>query len=758
MTPETTPSSSGSDNSKRPLKSGEERLMVAVRIRPLRNDEPQRVLYALNKKNVVLEDSDKSDVLRSKRGYDKQYSFDVVFGEESTQEEVYEITTSSLVKDVLNGYNATVFAYGATGAGKTHTMVGDSSQPGIMVRALNDIFETVKGKQDQYSVSMSYLELYNEQIRDLLNPASGYLELREDSRGRNIQVAGLQEVSTTSTNEVMQLLQKGNKARTIEPTAMNKTSSRSHALLSVTVKHTTPLDKNDRLRLRIRQGRLFMIDLAGSERANKTKNRGKRLQEGAHINRSLLALGNCINALSGGARYVNYRDSKLTRLLKEALSGNCRTVMIAHVSPSSGQKDESRNTLIYADRANNISTKAERNVLDVSYHVTQYQTVINELRDEISRLQQKMNEERPRSADIRRMNAEERSNEVKKLREQIVETFKTQMKLRRKLMEIDSHLLGLGMEAERQHLIISHWESRNNKLYKNSVNESRARTQQTIRRRKLVTAEGFRSAGNEQEEEEEADLEVEGGETAVQQAWGELADIEREQERWSELRTHIEQKLEVCRQRGVALEDKLPSLLSSDDEREILALMCRVHELEADKMALQSERLVRQHELRRRDLLILRYDRQRQLCEEIITRQRQLIEDGKIKLPPDLQELYQFYQQEIHASTYADLTPTSDKLPPISKIDPIFRRTATESGSDASGPSPPSSADSDDIPALPTLNDESIDRVMGHIVTRPGAPMKLPPLPPSPPLRLPRTSTSQNLRRALSEDRIGDGI
>lgn len=167
-----------------------------------------------------------------------------------------------------------------------------------------------------------------------------------------------------------------------------------------------------------------------------------------------------------------------------------------------------------------------------------------------------------------------------------------------------------------------------------------------FRRRRIVTADGFRSAGNDQDEGSDVDGDTE-GETAIQQAWAELADIEREQDRWSELRTHIEQKLEVCRQRGVALEDvsnfpqhqvlvlnlldlfpfqKLPSLLSSDDEREILALMCRVHELEADKMALQSERLVRQHELRRRDLIILRYDRQRQLCEEIITRQRQIIE------------------------------------------------------------------------------------------------------------------------------------
>ncbi|XP_048519661.1 kinesin-like protein KIF19 isoform X3 [Dendroctonus ponderosae] len=739
MSPET-PSSSGSDTSRPPLKPAEERLMVAVRVRPLKNDEPHRVLYAADRKSVILEDSDKSDAIRQKKGVERHYTFDVVFNETSFQEEVYDVTTRSLVKDVLNGYNGTVFAYGATGAGKTHTMVGDRHHPGIMIRALNDIFEAVKDKEDEYSVTMSYLELYNENIRDLLNPASGYLELREDSRGRSIQVSGLTEISTTSTDEVMQLLQKGNKARTVEPTAMNQTSSRSHALLSVTVRHTVPVNKRDHLRMRIKQGRLFMIDLAGSERANKTKNRGKRLQEGAHINRSLLALGNCINALAGGARYVNYRDSKLTRLLKDALSGNCKTVMIAHVSPSANQKDESRNTLIYADRANNISTKVERNVFDVSYQVTQYQTVVNELRAEISRLQTKMKEERPRSADISKMNAEEKSEEVRNLREQIVETFKTQMKLRRKLMEIDAHLLGLGMEAERQHLIISHWESRNNKLYKNGVNASRARTQQSIRRRKLATADGFRSAGNEEDMDSDADGEEADSETAVQQAWGELADIEREQDRWTELRGHIELKLEACRQRGVMLEDKLPSLLSSDDEREILALICRVHELEADKMALQSER---------------------QLCEEIITRQRQLIEEAKVKLPSDLQELYQMYQQEIHAATYTDFNPPStaggcsiDKLPPISKIysDPMFRPTLTSDPS----VSPPSSSESGGDENMP--KESSIDRVMGHVVTRPGAATRLPPLPPSPPIRLSSISkdSAHIMRRAISEDRIAN--
>ncbi|XP_018329743.1 kinesin-like protein KIF19 isoform X2 [Agrilus planipennis] len=649
-------------------------------------------------------------------------------------------------------------------------MVGNPNEPGIMLRALNDLFNAVKGNEDQYTVTMSYLEIYNEQIRDLLNPSSGYLDLREDSRGKNIQVAGLSEISTTSTNEVMSLLQKGNKARTVEPTAMNKTSSRSHALLSVTVKHTTPIDnEKDHLKMCMKQGRLFMIDLAGSERANKTKNRGKRLQEGAHINRSLLALGNCINALSGGARYVNFRDSKLTRLLKEALGGNCRTVMIAHVSPALSQREETKNTLVYADRANHISNKVERNMFDVSYHVTQYQTVINELRGEISRLQSKMTEERPRSGDIRRISAEQRNNEVRNLREQIVSTFKEQMKLRRKLMEIDSHLLSLGMDAERQHLIISHWESRNSKLYKNHVNISRAQTQQSVRKKKY---EGFHSADHLNEiaeegfenEEDDEEGEVE-GDAAVQLAWAELGEIEREQERWSELRSHIEEKLELCRERGVALEDKLPALLSSDDEREILALMCRVHELEADKMALQSERLVRQHELRRRDLVILRYDRQRQLSEDIITRQRKIIEDSNITIPQELQELYNSYQQEIHASTYADssFSPTvsPNKLPPVSKIysDPIFRRIVSSEIS--SEGSPPSSAESEaENYPLPLLNDTSIDRVMGHPVSRPGASMRLPPLhPPSPPVRGNRTLPAsaengwnqKNLKRSQSE-------
>lgn len=299
------------------------------------------------------------------------------------------------------------------------------------------------------------------------------MELREDNKGSRITVSGLSEVNATSRQEVIQLLLKGNKARTMEPTAANQTSSRSHALLSVTVTNNSPLGT--------KQGRLFLTDLAGSERAKKTKNKGKRLQEGAHINRSLLALGNCINALSGGARYVNYRDSKLTRLLKEALSGRCRTVMIAHVAPEMAHSDETKNTLVYADRANNITTRMQNpdTIIEETreFPTVHYQNLVTELREEVHRLKNKMLSDRPRSGAALRIKPddEKRKAELRYLREQIVLTFKQQMKLRRRLLEAESHLMGLELDAERQHMIISHWQGRIGKLYTGDNGEGEAR-------------------------------------------------------------------------------------------------------------------------------------------------------------------------------------------------------------------------------------------------------------------------------------------
>nr|AAI61478.1 LOC100145702 protein [Xenopus tropicalis] len=392
--------------------SKEQQLTVALRIRPINEAELGEgatiIAHKVDEQMVVLMDpmEDPDDVLRANRSREKSYMFDVAFDYTATQDTVYRLTTKGLIEGVISGYNATVFAYGPTGCGKTYTMLGTDWEPGIYIRTLNDLFKAIEETSDdmEYEVLMSYMEIYNEMIRDLLNPSLGYLDLREDSKGV-IQVAGITEVSTINAKEIMQLLMKGNKQRTQEPTAANKTSSRSHAILQVTVRQKSRV-KN--ITQEVRVGRLFMIDLAGSERASQTQNRGQRMKEGAHINRSLLALGNCINALSerGGNKYVNYRDSKLTRLLKDSLGGNSRTVMIAHISPASTSFEESRNTLTYADRAKNIKTRVKRNLLNVSYHIAQYTSIISDLRKEIQRLKEKIDEQglkqlRSEKSDIR---------------------------------------------------------------------------------------------------------------------------------------------------------------------------------------------------------------------------------------------------------------------------------------------------------------------------------------------------------------------
>ncbi|XP_034948508.1 LOW QUALITY PROTEIN: kinesin-like protein KIF19 [Chelonus insularis] len=696
---------------------------------------PQEIAQWIDRRSRIIIVFDDVEIEKQKRGTPRQYLYDLVLGEDSSQEAVYEGTTKSLVQDIIDGYNATVFAYGATGAGKTYTMVGSAEQPGVMVRALNDIFLAARklSSAADVQVAMSYLEIYNENIRDLLNPSTGYLELRDDSRGRNIQVPGLTEVSTNSTEEVMKLLHQGNKARTVEPTAANETSSRSHALLSVVVKQTMrPSSGRDlKHRAKIKQGKLFMIDLAGSERAKQTKNQGKRLQEGAHINRSLLALGNCITALSAGARYVNYRDSKLTRLLKDALGGNSRTVMIAHVSPAPVHREESKNTLMYADRANRITNKVEQNVVDVNYHVSQYKDIISDLKNEISRLRNKMNEtERP----ISQQRVITKGNDLRTLREKIVSAFKEQMRLRRKLMELDSHLLGLNIAAEQQHAIIAHWESRNNRLYRASKDS----------KKRLSVGSQIDEGDNEElNDENEVD------DVTVQQAWTELAEINKEQERYAEIRAITERDLENCRQKSALLEDELPLRINSEEERELLALMLRVHELEADKMMLQSERLVKQHELRRRELLLLRYDRQRQISDEIITRQRRIMEDGKIMLPSDLQELYVMYQREIHAAAYNDSNLVDLSVSSMlfnNKLPPINRGMHFDSLDDTRLPS--SSTDSDwESPLPPIPEPQEIENVMGPVVRPLVSPsVFFPPIPPSG-----KRSQENKLRRVSSD-------
>ncbi|KAI8480064.1 Kinesin-like protein kif19 [Branchiostoma belcheri] len=567
---------------------------------------------------VVLMDpqEDPDDILRANRSREKQYVFDYSFDGRSSQEEVYAHTTRPLIESVIEGFNATVFAYGATGAGKTYTMLGTDHEPGVMARSLNDLFEGMYRTSENmvYQVSMSYLEIYNEMIRDLLSPESGYLELREDTKG--VQVAGLSEVNAKSTKEVMELLQQGNKQRTQEPTKANKTSSRSHAVLQVTVKQRSRVRNTTQ---EVRVGKLYMIDLAGSERAAQTQNRGKRMKEGAHINRSLLALGNCINALceKGPKAYVNYRDSKLTRLLKDALGGNCKTVMIAHISPASTSFDESRNTLLYADRAKNIKTRVKRNLMNVSYHIAQYTAIISDLRKEISRLKLKIEEQemvkkelsqgqqlRSRIKEIQSEVQLEASKSDKKemvrLREQLVSAFHEQMEIRRSLMELENTTLEIQMDTSRHMLTISD------------------------------------DSSSEPPE--------------VLHAKDELQQLMEEQKKASNLKLQLQEKLSLIQSKGRKLEELLPKRINNEDQKEILMLLCKVHELEIENTEMQSKTLLQENFLRQKDLVIARYEQHKNVADEIIRMQRELIEMHNLPVPLELEELYEVYTQDLDAS------------------------------------------------------------------------------------------------------------
>nr|XP_035157568.2 kinesin-like protein KIF19 isoform X5 [Callithrix jacchus] len=634
--------------------SKDQQLMVALRVRPISVAELEEgatlIAHKVDEQMVVLMDpmEDPDDILRAHRSREKSYLFDVAFDFTATQEMVYQATTKSLIEGVISGYNATVFAYGPTGCGKTYTMLGTDHEPGIYVRTLNDLFRAIEETSNdmEYEVSMSYLEIYNEMIRDLLNPSLGYLELREDSKGV-IQVAGITEVSTINAKEIMQLLMKGNRQRTQEPTAANQTSSRSHAVLQVAVRQRSRVRN---ILQEVRQGRLFMIDLAGSERASQTQNRGQRMKEGAHINRSLLALGNCINALSdkGSNKYINYRDSKLTRLLKDSLGGNSRTVMIAHISPASSAFEESRNTLTYAGRAKNIKTRVKQNLLSVSYHIAQYTSIIADLRGEIQRLKCKIDQQagrgqargRQERGDIRHIQAEVQLHSgqseqagMGQLREQLVSAFQEQMDVRRRLLELENRDMEVQIDTSRHLLTIAGWKHE--------------KSRRALKWREEQRKECYSKDDSEKDSDtgdDQPDI-LEPPEVAT--ARESIAALVGEQKQLRKQKLALEQRCRELRARGRRLEETLPRRIGSEEQREVLSLLCRVHELEVENTEIQSHALLRDGALRHRREAVRRLEQHRSLCDEIIQGQRQIIDDYNLAVPQRLEELYEVYLREL---------------------------------------------------------------------------------------------------------------
>ena len=330
------------------------------------------------------------------RTKEKILEFDYVFSPLSTQEKIFNFTTKFLIDNVINGYNASVFAYGATGAGKTYTMSGCEENPGLMPLTLKELFKKIKiHKNREYLIKLWYIEIYNENIRDLLvnnKNNNEYLELRE-SPDKGIIINNVTEIITNSSKDILNLLKKGNRNRTTEETDSNESSSRSHAIFQINISYIEK-NNNDIINNEIKYGKLNLIDLAGSERASVKKNKGMRLFEGANINRSLLTLGNCINALydkseKGKNVYVPYRDSKLTRLLKDSLGGNSTTVMIANISPFIYNFDDTYNTLKYAKRERCIKNKISINIFERN-QINNYLDLIKNLKNKINILENQL--------------------------------------------------------------------------------------------------------------------------------------------------------------------------------------------------------------------------------------------------------------------------------------------------------------------------------------------------------------------------------
>ncbi|XP_062985453.1 kinesin-like protein KIF27 isoform X3 [Elgaria multicarinata webbii] len=343
---------------------------VAVRIRPLLAKEVlhnHQVCVRLipNTQQIII-------------GKDRVFTFDFVFGKHSTQDEVYTTCIKPLVASLIEGYNATVFAYGQTGSGKTYTIGGGhvasvaEEERGIIPRAIQEIFQIIfENHNIDFTVKVSYIEVYKEELRDLLELETSMkdLHIREDEKGNTV-IVGAKDCQVESVEEVMSLLETGNAARHTGTTQMNEHSSRSHAVFTISIcqqqqaaqpqKDTDSAQDSSRSTGQLIASKFHFVDLAGSERVTKTGNTGERFKESIQINSGLLALGNVISALGDPKRksaHIPYRDAKITRILKDSLGGNAKTVMITCISPSSSDFDESLNSIKYANRAKNIRNK-----------------------------------------------------------------------------------------------------------------------------------------------------------------------------------------------------------------------------------------------------------------------------------------------------------------------------------------------------------------------------------------------------------------
>ena len=355
-----------------------------------KNNTLEKNMIKVDKNILYLE-----DIKNTKNKNNKTFIFDNIFNESATNEVLFNVAIKSMIDKILNGYNSTTLAYGVTGTGKTYTIFGDLSNnfkdEGIIFKACDYLFEKIelnkkinKIENINYEIKVSYIEIYNEIVKDLINKNSPSLMLVEDAQ-KGVICSNVKEIIINNSAQLKKIINESNKRRTMASTDQNQFSSRSHAILQMSLekKIKKSEDKYD-----IIYSKYLVVDLAGSE---KSLERGKRREEGVNINKSLFTLGNCLNILSeksNTGKFIPYRDSKLTRILKDSLGGNILTVMIACISPCSNTYDETLSTLNYAYRAKKITKKVMKNIQEINVNNLQYKEMIDNLKNEIMQLKQ----------------------------------------------------------------------------------------------------------------------------------------------------------------------------------------------------------------------------------------------------------------------------------------------------------------------------------------------------------------------------------
>lgn len=403
-----------------------EMVQVVLRCRPINQEELLTGCVSVVKVNQLSNTVEIYNTKSYKTDYCKVYTFDAAYDYSCTNQSIFDQSVKGLIRSILSGFNGTIFAYGQSGAGKTHTMEGEGNDKGIVIRTFEEIFDIIsKSCKTQYLVRASYLEIYRDNIRDLLCTSNIKCELRE-SKELGVYVKNISSFVCKNIKQIKTLIDSGNKNRCTGFTDMNARSSRSHAIVTITVEMG---HMEDQSKSPVRVGKLNLVDLAGSERQSKTNTEGKRLKEASRINLSLTALGNVISALADNkGHFVPYRDSKLTRLLRNSLGGNSKTLMIANIGPANCNYDESLNTLRYASRARNIKNKPYINEDPVDALLKKYQEEIKRLKMLLDVKDQIKNKEKiNRCASARTVkgnNFECYNNESNKNKEDLIPTIK----------------------------------------------------------------------------------------------------------------------------------------------------------------------------------------------------------------------------------------------------------------------------------------------------------------------------------------------